>query len=73
MDFADHTLKSCVNVIHDDLVEIWNLNDKARVGFPSICCAGCLWELQYLSSDRFKAKMSYLVKDLVGSDSLVSQ
>ncbi|KAH9170085.1 hypothetical protein EDB89DRAFT_1908087 [Lactarius sanguifluus] len=51
VDFADHSLKSCVNIIHADLVETWNLNDKTR----------------YLSSDDFKTKMSHLVKDLVGS------
>ncbi|KAI9451140.1 hypothetical protein BJY52DRAFT_1191197 [Lactarius psammicola] len=56
VDFADHTLKSCVNIIHVDLVEIWNLNDKTR----------------YLSSDKFKAKMSHLVKDLVGPASMLS-
>lgn len=36
---ASQTLKSCVNVIHGDIVEIWNLNDKDRVScrqFP--CC-----------------------------------
>ncbi|KAF8258134.1 hypothetical protein EI94DRAFT_1755521 [Lactarius quietus] len=51
LDFADQTLEKCVNVIHDDIVEIWNLNDKTR----------------YLSSQRFKVKMSHLVKDLAGS------
>jgi len=56
VDLSDHTLKACVNVIHEDLVEIWNLNDKAR----------------YLSSDEFKAKMSHLVGDLMGSDSVIS-
>ncbi|KAH9018531.1 hypothetical protein EDB85DRAFT_1897119 [Lactarius pseudohatsudake] len=50
-DFADQTLKNCVNIIHLDIVEIWNLNDKRR----------------YFSSDIFKAKMSHLVKDLAGS------
>jgi hypothetical protein len=33
VNFDDHSLRSCVNVIHVDLVEIWNLNDKAGVGF----------------------------------------
>ncbi|KAN0133589.1 hypothetical protein V8E53_008577 [Lactarius tabidus] len=47
--FADHSLRSCVDIIHMDLVEIWNLNDRT----------------QYLSSDGFKAQMSHLVKDLV--------
>jgi len=56
VDFADQTLESCVNIIHDDLVEIWNLNDRAK----------------YLSSDGFKARMSHLVKDLAGSAGTVS-
>ncbi|KAF8267151.1 hypothetical protein EI94DRAFT_1802156 [Lactarius quietus] len=51
LDFADQTLKNCVKIIHDDIVEIWNMNDRNR----------------YLSSDRFKVKMSHLVKDLAGS------
>ncbi|KAH8994195.1 hypothetical protein EDB92DRAFT_1944025 [Lactarius akahatsu] len=51
VDFADHALQSCVNIIHVDLVETWNHNDKTR----------------YLESDEFKAKMSHLVKDLAGS------
>ncbi|KAF8259212.1 hypothetical protein EI94DRAFT_1042662 [Lactarius quietus] len=33
LDFADHTLKNCVNIIHDDIVEIWNLNDVIGVCF----------------------------------------
>ncbi|KAN0135836.1 hypothetical protein V8E53_006288 [Lactarius tabidus] len=52
VNFDDHPLKSCVNIIHVDLVEIWNLNDKTG----------------YLSSDGFKATMSHLVGDLVGYD-----
>ena len=32
VDFADQTLKNCVKIIHDDIVEIWNLNDS-RVWF----------------------------------------
>ncbi|KAH9172741.1 hypothetical protein EDB89DRAFT_2164433 [Lactarius sanguifluus] len=51
VDFADQSLKKCVNILHLDIVEIWNMNDKTR----------------YLSSDQFKAKMSHLVKDLAGS------
>ena len=35
LDFADQTLKNCVNVIHDDIIEIWNLIDKTGVGFLS--------------------------------------
>jgi len=51
VDFDDQTLKSCVDIIHVDLIEIWNFNDKAK----------------YLSSNEFKAKMSHLVKDLARS------
>ncbi|KAI9459743.1 hypothetical protein F5148DRAFT_275688 [Russula earlei] len=50
-DFADQPLKNCVNVIHMDIVEIWNLNDRVR----------------YLSSNKFKGRMSYVVKDLAES------
>ena len=31
--FDGHPLKSCVNIIHVDIVEIWNVNDKTGVGF----------------------------------------
>ncbi|KAN0138726.1 hypothetical protein V8E53_003714 [Lactarius tabidus] len=55
-DFANHTLKDCINVIHSDIVEIWNLNDITG----------------YLSSDRFKVKMSHIVKDLAGSANTTS-
>jgi hypothetical protein len=33
LDFADQSLRNCVRVIHDDIVEIWNLNDKTMVWF----------------------------------------
>jgi hypothetical protein len=39
LDFADQSLKNCVNIIHDDIVEIWNLNDKTGVWFSSVI--GC--------------------------------
>jgi len=45
-----------VNIFHIDLVEIWNLNDETRI----------------LSSVQFKARMSHLIGDLVGSDSIIS-
>ncbi|KAN0136293.1 hypothetical protein V8E53_005898 [Lactarius tabidus] len=49
--FAGQTLKDCVDIIHFDIVEIWNLNDEDR----------------YLSGNIFKVKMSHLVKDLAVS------
>jgi len=45
-----------VNIIHIDIVDIWNLNDKTR----------------YLTSDRFKVRMSHLVKDLARSGKVTS-
>jgi len=51
LDFADQPLKDCVNVIHSDIIDIWNLND------PSKC----------LSNTAFKGRMSHIVKDLAGS------
>ncbi|KAF8264369.1 hypothetical protein EI94DRAFT_1788047 [Lactarius quietus] len=58
VEFTDQKLKSCVTVIHEDLVEIWNLNDRDKD--------------KYLSSYEFKAKMSHVVKDLVGPASSLS-
>ncbi|KAI0272988.1 hypothetical protein BGY98DRAFT_1099659 [Russula aff. rugulosa BPL654] len=48
LDFVDQLLKSCVNIIHVDIVEIWNLFDRNK----------------YLSSNQFKINMSHIVKDL---------
>ncbi|KAI0276081.1 hypothetical protein BGY98DRAFT_1188012 [Russula aff. rugulosa BPL654] len=47
-DFAEQPLKSCVNIIHIDIIKIWNLYDRRR----------------YLSSNQFKINMSHVVKDL---------
>ena len=33
VNFDGHLLKSCVDIIHVDQVEIWNVNDKTGVGF----------------------------------------
>ena len=45
LDFADQPLKSCVNIIHVDIVEIWNLCDKTKVSSPqSTCYFNCLTE-----------------------------
>jgi hypothetical protein len=38
LDFIDQFLKSCVNIIHLDIVEIWNLRDKSRVSSPQLLC-----------------------------------
>ena len=45
LDFADQPLKSCVNIIHVDIVEIWNLYDRNRVSTPYLpCCSNCSTE-----------------------------
>ncbi|KAH9018529.1 hypothetical protein EDB85DRAFT_2294479 [Lactarius pseudohatsudake] len=49
-DFTDQTLASCVNVIHEDIISVWNFGDGER----------------YLSSTDFMARMSHLVGDLAG-------
>jgi hypothetical protein len=36
LDFADQTLKNCLRIIHDDIVELWNLNDKNKVWFSFV-------------------------------------
>jgi hypothetical protein len=35
-DLVDQSLKNCINIIHDDIVEIWNLNDKTGVWISSV-------------------------------------
>ena len=34
VDFMDKPLKSCVDVIHAGIVDLWNLNDANRVSSP---------------------------------------
>ena len=36
LDFAEQPLKICVNVIHIDIIKIWNLYDRRRVSFPQL-------------------------------------
>jgi len=52
LDFAGQPLKNCVNIIHVDIIEIWNLNDKTSS----------------LLSIEFMESMSHVVKDLAGLD-----
>jgi hypothetical protein len=66
LDFVDQTLESCVNVLHVDIVEIWNLNDGDNVSYLRFpyCFYLCSHGHQYLLSTSFKIKMSHVVKDL---------
>ncbi|KAI0246861.1 hypothetical protein BJV78DRAFT_1286036 [Lactifluus subvellereus] len=46
----DEHVKNCLNIIHADIVDVWNLRDSN----------------QYLSSETFKAKVRDLVQELTG-------
>ena len=50
LNLTGQTLKSCVNVIHVDIVEIWNLNDKDRVSCRQFLC--CFYPLMEFSICR---------------------
>ncbi|KAH9998778.1 hypothetical protein BJV77DRAFT_1147925 [Russula vinacea] len=50
-DFAGQTLADCAEVIHTDIVDVWNLPDEDK----------------FLSSRPFKTGISHLVQDLSGS------
>ncbi|KAN0136280.1 hypothetical protein V8E53_005885 [Lactarius tabidus] len=49
--FTGQTLESCVNVIHEDIINVWNFEDTER----------------YLLNRDFKARMTRLVGDLAAS------
>jgi len=49
-DFTNHTLESCVKVIHEDIVNVWNFDDREG----------------YLLGRQFTAMMTDLVGDMVG-------
>ncbi|KAI0285727.1 hypothetical protein BC826DRAFT_110280 [Russula brevipes] len=59
LDFADQPLKNCVNIIHVDIIEIWNLNDKTSFvehrihGKHVSCCQRFGWAgWRWISEDR---------------------
>ena len=65
LEFANQPLKRCVNIIHVDIVEIWNLYDRDRVGSPQWLAVITAQRNQYLSSNEFKINMSHVIKDPV--------
>jgi hypothetical protein len=44
LDFADKPVKHCVNVIHIDIVKIWDLDDRNGVSSFSCPCFNCSTE-----------------------------
>ncbi|KAF8267124.1 hypothetical protein EI94DRAFT_1701224 [Lactarius quietus] len=56
--FTNHTLESCVNVIHEDIIKVWNFDDRE----------------EYLLGREFTAMMTDLVGDMarVGSSDISS-
>jgi hypothetical protein len=63
LEFADQPLKSCVNIIHVDIIDIWNLYDRHRVSSPPWRFVITVQRNQYLSSNEFKINMSHVIKD----------
>ena len=35
--FRGHTLKECLQVIHKDVITVWNFNDPDEVRSPPLC------------------------------------
>ncbi|KAF8813132.1 hypothetical protein BYT27DRAFT_7131823 [Phlegmacium glaucopus] len=56
VDFTGQRLKQCLDVIHVDIVSIWNIHDPKN----------------YLASEDFKAKISAIVDDLVTNPATIS-
>ncbi|KAI9456398.1 hypothetical protein BJY52DRAFT_1187916 [Lactarius psammicola] len=53
-DFTDQALESCVKVIHEDIINVWNFDDRER----------------YLLNRDFTARMSHIVGHLAGSPTI---
>jgi hypothetical protein len=62
--FTGQTLESCVNVIHEDIINVWNFEDTERVCHPFLSSALVAEVNQYLLNRDFKARMTRLVGDL---------
>ena len=66
-DFTGKNLRQCLDVIHRDIVSIWNIRNSSVGAFSHQAHQHSIdfFLLQYLASDDFKAKMTVLVDDLV--------
>jgi hypothetical protein len=65
-DFAGYTLENCLEVIHNDIVGVFDLPDKDRVCRFSVLNVLFTEGNQYLSSKAFKDEISDLLQDLSG-------
>lgn len=65
-DFTNHTLKSCVNVIHEDIISVWNFDDRDSVGHSFMSSVLYAEGNQYLLSGEFRSMMTNLVGDMTG-------
>ena len=63
--FTGQTLESCLNVIREDIINVWNFEDTERVCHPFLSSVLAAEVNQYLSSRDFTARMTHLVGDLV--------
>jgi hypothetical protein len=61
--FTNHTLESCVNVIHEDIITVWNFDDVEGVGHSFIFSVLFSEGNQYLFGREFTATMTHLVED----------
>ena len=67
-DFTNRTLESCVNVIHEDIISVWNFDDRENVSHFFINSVLFAEETQYLVGREFTATMTGLVRDMARSD-----
>jgi hypothetical protein len=72
LNFPGRSLVKCLEIIHKDIVRIWNFNDENLV-----CIRLCSTQsssralaLQYLEAPEFGVEMSRLVEDLADNDNL---
>ena len=66
-DFTDQILGSCVNVIHEDIINVWNFDDRERVSRSFISSVSFTEGNQYLLGGEFRSMMTNLVGDMAGT------
>lgn len=65
-DFTDQSLGSCVNVIHEDIISVWNFDDRERVSLSFVSSVPFAEGNQYLLGREFRSMMTNLVGDMAG-------